>query len=145
MRTVRGPDGRTYLLVKRSSDSSRVRDPKTGTERYLPNAELEDVGGESPLETAARAVPESVRRILVATPTERGLGLLVDLVDRGPLPVVDIMGAYDLCESDLHGLLTEFKIAGLVEETTIYGERGYEATTVAKEGIERLRDIERDV
>lgn len=139
MRTVRGPDGRTYLLVKRSSDSSRVRDPKTGEERYVVNDELEAVGGESPLETAARAVPESVRRILVATPTERGLGLVVDLVDRGPLPVVELMDAYDLCESDLHGLLTEFKIAGLVEETTVYGERGYEATPVATEGIEHLR------
>ncbi|CQR50663.1 MULTISPECIES: DUF7346 family protein [Haloferax] len=124
MRTVRGPDGRTYLLVKQSSDASRVRDPETG---------------ESPLETAARAVPESVRRILVAVPTERGLGLLVDLVDRGPLPVVDLLGAYDLCESDLHGLLTEFRVAGLVAETTVYGERGYEATDAAREGVELLR------
>ncbi|AFK18545.1 hypothetical protein E6P09_07145 [Haloferax mediterranei ATCC 33500] len=139
MRTVRGPDGRRYLLVKRSSDASRVRDPKTGDERHFPNDELETVSGESPLETAARAVPEPVRRILVAVPTERSLGLLVDLADRGPLPVVELLGAYDLCESDLHGLLTEFKIAGLVEETTVYGERGYEVTDTAKEGIERLR------
>jgi hypothetical protein len=140
MRSVRGPDGRTYLLVKRSSDASRVRDPKTGAEQYLPNDELEDVGGEPPLETAARAVSEPVRRVLVACPTERALGLLVELVDRGPLPVVDLLDAYDLCESDLHGLLTEFRIAGLIEETTIYGERGYEATGVAQDGIERLRD-----
>lgn len=139
MRTVRGPDGRTYLLVKRSSESSRVRDPKTGEERYVSNDELEAVGGESPLETAARAVPESVRTILVATPTERALGLLVDLVDRGPLPVVELLDSYDLCESDLHGLLTEFRIAGLVEETTVYGERGYEATATARDGVERLR------
>jgi hypothetical protein len=139
MRTVRGPDGRPYLLVKRSSDASRVRDPKTGDEQYLPNDELEAVEGESPLETAARAVPESVRRLLVATPTERGLGLLVDIVDRGPLPVVDLLDSYDLCESDLHGLLTEFTIAGLVTETEVYGERGYEATDVARDGVERLR------
>ncbi|ELK51727.1 DUF7346 family protein [Haloferax volcanii] len=139
MRTVRGPDGRTYLLVKQSSDASRVRDPETGEEQHLPNDDLEAVSGESPLETAARAVPEPVRRILVAVPTERGLGLLVDLVDRGPLPVVDLLGAYDLCESDLHGLLTEFRAAGLVVEATVYGERGYEATDAAKEGVELLR------
>ncbi|ELZ84125.1 hypothetical protein KU306_08850 [Haloferax larsenii] len=139
MRTVRGPDGRTYLLVKRSSDASRVRDPKTGEERHFPNAELEDVGGESPLETAARAVPESARRVLVAVPTEQALGLLVELVERGPLSVVELMDAYDLCESDLHGLLTEFKIAGLIEETRVYGERGYEATAVAHEGVSHLR------
>lgn len=53
--------------------------------------------------------------------------------------MVDLLGAYDLCESDLHGLLTEFRAAGLVVETTVYGERGYEATDAAKEGVELLR------
>ena len=35
MQTVRDADGETYLLVKRSGDSSRVRDPGTGEERYV--------------------------------------------------------------------------------------------------------------
>ncbi|MFY4816290.1 DUF7346 family protein, partial [Haloarcula sp. AONF1] len=34
MQTVRDGDGETYLLVKRSAESSRVRDPATGAERY---------------------------------------------------------------------------------------------------------------
>lgn len=140
MRTVRDDTGKRYLLVKQSSDSSRVRDPETGEERYLDNAALEVVDGESPLETVAAGVPASVRRIMTAVPNDRALGLLVDLVDRGPVPVVDLLGSYDLCESDLHGLLTEFRAAGLVEEVRVYGERGYDATELATEGVDELRD-----
>lgn len=139
MRTVRDDAGKRYLLVKQSSDSSRVRDPDTGEERYLDNAELEVVDGESPLETVAAGVPASVRRIMTAVPNDRALGLLVDLTDRGPVPVVDLLGSYDLCESDLHGLLTEFRAAGLVEEVRVYGERGYDTTELAKEGVDELR------
>lgn len=139
MRTVRDDAGKRYLLVKQSSDSSRVRDPDTGEERYLDNTALEVVDGESPLETVAGGIPASVRRVMTAVPNDRALGLLVDLVDRGPVPVVDLLGSYDLCESDLHGLLTEFRAAGLVEEVRVYGERGYEATDLAKEGVGELR------
>ncbi|SDM13989.1 hypothetical protein SAMN04487949_1005 [Halogranum gelatinilyticum] len=140
MRTVRDDTGKRYLLVKQSSDSSRVRDPDTGEERYLDNAELAVVDGESPLETVAGGIPASVRRVMTAVPNDRALGLLIDLVDRGPVPVVDLLGSYDLCESDLHGLLTEFRAAGLVEEVRVYGERGYGATDLAKEGVGELRD-----
>jgi len=33
--------------------------------------------------------------------------------------------------SDLHGLLTEFRAAGLAVETTVHGDRGYDATETA--------------
>ena len=65
--------------------------------------------------------------------------LLVELADRGPVPVVDLLGAYDLCESDLHGLLTEFRAAGLIEETPVFGERGYDATDLARDAVDELR------
>jgi len=64
VRTVEDGDGTRYLLVKRSGDASLVRDPATGEERYVPNDELSAVEGESPLETAARAVPEPARRVV---------------------------------------------------------------------------------
>ena len=95
-------DGDRYLLVKSSSDSSLVRDPETGTERYVPNEEL-TLTGESPLVVAADAVPEAQRRLLTAVHSESVLGLLVELDDHGPLSVRDILDRYDLCESDLHG------------------------------------------
>ncbi|MFB6096660.1 MAG: hypothetical protein ABEJ74_04665 [Haloferacaceae archaeon] len=139
MRTVRDAEGKRYLLVKESSESSRVRDPETGEERHLANDELEPAEGESPLETAAAGVPAPTRRVLTAVPNERALGLLLELVDRGPLPVVQLLDAYDLCESDLHGLLTEFRAAGLVEEAEVLGERGYDATETARTGVAGLR------
>lgn len=138
MRTVEDESGRRYLLLAESSDSSRVRDVETGEERFVENDRLTGVGGESPLATAAGAVPEPIRRVLVAAPDERALGLLVDLEARGPLPVRDMLESYDLCESDLHGRLAEFRAAGLIEEVEVVGERGYALTEAAREAVERL-------
>jgi hypothetical protein len=140
MRTVRDSSGETCLLVKESSDSCKVRDPETGEESYRDRDDLEPVEGDSPLTTAARAVPEPARRVLTATPDERALGLLVELRERGPLSVRYLLDATDLCESDLLGVLTEFRAAGLIEEREVAGERGYATTGLADEGLEILAD-----
>jgi hypothetical protein len=142
MRTVRDADGRRYLLVKESGSASVVRDPETGEERYLAAGEFEVVEGESPLVTAAGAVSTPVRRVLSATHDDRSLGLLVELAARGPVGVRDLLSSYDLCESDLLGLLTEFRAAGLVEEARVGGERGYDATETARTAVEALRSRE---
>ena len=139
MKTVLDGAGNRYLLVKRSGQSSRVRDPETGAERYLPNDDLEVVDGVSPLETAAAGVDPAVRRVVTAAHSERALGLLVELVDDGPVPIRSLAGAYDLCESDLLGLLTEFRAAGLVREADVHGERGYDATDDARRALAVLR------
>jgi hypothetical protein len=139
VRTVRDDTGRRYLLVKQSGESSLVRDPETGEEEYVANDRLSGVEGVSPLATAATAVPGSVRRLLTAVPNDRALGLVVELADAGPTPVVDLLAAYDLCESDLHGLLSEFRAAGLVEEVEVHGVRGYDATDLAREAVAHLR------
>ncbi|NEU57338.1 hypothetical protein [Halorussus sp. MSC15.2] len=138
MRTVRDDSGTVYLLLKESSDACKVRNPETGEESYRDSDELEPASGESALAAAARAVPESARRVLTATPDERALGLLVDLRERGPHSVRHLLDATDLCESDLLGLLTEFRAAGLVEETRVLGERGYGTTDRADEGLALL-------
>jgi hypothetical protein len=139
MRTVRDADGTRYVLLKESGESSLVRDPETGEKRHVPTATLERVEGESPLATAARAVPAPVRRVLTGVPDERALGLLLELDARGPVSVRTLLEASDLCESDLAGLLAEFRAAGLVTESRIAGERGYETTDVATEGLSTLR------
>jgi hypothetical protein len=139
MRTVRDTDGTRYLLVKRSSESSLVRDPETGEKRYLPNGELTDLDGASALDVAAAGVPDAVRRVVTAAHTEQALGLLVELADRGPIGIRELLSAYDLCESDLHGLLMEFRAAGLVEERDVAGERGYDATETTREAVAILR------
>lgn len=140
METVRLPDGETYLLVKRSEGSSLVRDPATGEERYVDHGNLDVVAGESPLSAAASGVPAPVRRVVRAVHDDRSLGLLVELVDDGPLSVVEAMDAYDMCESDLHGRLAEFRVAGLIEEVDVAGRRGYDATPAAEAAVRLLRD-----
>ncbi|AAV46725.1 hypothetical protein BDK61_2977 [Haloarcula quadrata] len=140
MRTVRDDDGTRYLLLKESTESSLVRDPETGEQQHLPNADLEPVDGESPLATAAEGVPDAARQVITAAHDERALGLLVELDDRGPLSVAELLSAYDLCESDLHGLLAEFRAAGLLAEATVHGQRGYDTTETASDGLAHLRD-----
>jgi hypothetical protein len=135
MRTVRDAEGDRYLLLKQSGESSLVRDPATGETRHLPNEALEPVDGESPLATAAGRVPQSVRTLLSAVRDDRSLGLLVTLLDRGPTPVRTLLAVTDLCESDLHGTLAEFRAAGLVEERSVAGERGYAATETAERAL----------
>lgn len=138
MRTVEDGTGRRYLVLAESSDSTRVRDLETGTISHVENDRLRPVAGESPLETAARAVPAPVRRVLAATPNDRALGLLVTLHDRGPLPARALLDETDRCESDLNGLLAEFRAAGLVEAVDAAGEPGYALTERGREGIATL-------
>ena len=140
MRTVRDSEGDRYLLVKRSDDSSLVRDPHSGAERYIANSDLDVIADESPLSTAAAGIDPAVRRLLTATYDDQSLGLLVELVDRGPLSTIALLDSYDLCESDLHGLLAEFRAAGLVSEADSGGQRGYDATELAEQAVEQLRD-----
>ena len=140
MRTVRDESGAHYVLLKRSNESSLVRDPETGTEKHVANERLAPVDGQSPLATAATAVPEAVRTVLTAAHDDRALGLLVELDRRGPLSVHDLLDSYDLCESDLHGLLGEFRAAGLVAEAAVVGQPGYDTTATAAVAIQRLTD-----
>jgi len=144
MRTVRDEAGTRYVLVKESSDTSLVRNPETGDQRHLANDDLEPVDGESPLSTAAKAVPASARTVLSAAHDDRALGLLLELDDRGPLSVHQLLDAYDLCESDLHGLLGEFRAAGLLAEADVMGQRGYDTTPTASEGLAVLRSTSSD-
>lgn len=135
MRTVRDDEGTEYVLLKQSSESSLLRNAETGEQTHLPNESFEAVEGESPLSTTARRVPTAVRTLLSAVRDDRSLGLLLDIEDRGPMPVRTLMASYDLCESDFHGIVTEFRAAGLLEETTISGERGYQTTELGSEAL----------
>ncbi len=127
MRTVADETGDRYLLLKQSTESWLVRDPETGDERHIPATDLSVVDGKSPLETAADAAPSAVHDALPRL-DDRAVGLLAEIADREPVGVRPLLGAYDLCESDLHGLLAEFRAAGLITETEVAGERGYELT-----------------
>lgn len=130
MRPVEDETGHRYLLLKRSTESSLVRDLSTGEREHLPNADLSVVGAAAPLETAAGALAPD-RREQLPVSGDRAAGLLVELVQGGPRPVRDLLGSTELCESDLNGLVGELRAAGLVTETTVHGRRGYAATETA--------------
>jgi len=141
VQVLEADDGTRYVLLKRSAESSLVRHPETGESQYLPNDSLSVVEGASALETAAAAVPEPARQVLRATHSDRALGLLLELDSRGPTSVRALLD-YELCESDLHGTLAEFRAAGLVEEADVAGERGYALTDTARAGLAVLRGPE---
>ena len=142
MRTVRDGDGNHYLLIKQSGESSLVREPDSGTEQYLPSNELEACEEESPLRTAAAGIDPAVRRLLTTTYDDQSLGLIIEIVDRGPVTPVELLETYELCESDLHGLLGEFRAAGLIEEADANGKRGYRPTTLATTAVRKLRETD---
>ncbi len=135
MRTVEH-EGKQYLLLTKSGDSSRVRDPETGDQRYVPTDELTMLDAD-PLETAASAISDPVRRLVRAAHSDQMLGLVLELRAK-PRPARELMDAYSLCESDALGLVTELRAAGLVEETTVAGERGYQLTETGAQAVETL-------
>lgn len=136
---VRDREGNRYLLLKRSKESSLVRDIETGERKHLPNETLDTLDGETTLDLVLAAIPETVRRVLTAVHDERSLGLLLEIDAEGPIAVRTLMSAYDFCESDLHGLLGELYAAGLIAEVEVTGERGYETTPEASDAIEFLQ------
>jgi len=133
VRTVRDDAGERHLLVKRSGDACLLRDPRTGAERYV-EADALTAEGRPPLVTAAEGVSERARDSLPVA-GDRAVGLLADLAARGPLGVRRMLDDYELCESDLHGALAELRAAGLLAETRVAGERGYEATDAARAAL----------
>lgn len=137
--TVRDAEGNRYVLEKRSGDSSRVRDLQTGERRHLPNGELEPIEGEPRLIAAARSQGVTDVGAIDAVPSERALGLLVELDYQGPIDIRTMLSAYDLCESDLHGVLGELQAGGLIEETMVAGIRGYQLTNDGNATLDQLR------
>jgi hypothetical protein len=138
-RPVEDDEGTRYLLLKRSGESSLVRNVDTGERTHLPNDQLEPAG-ESTVDTLVSVVPDEVRRLVTAVHEDRSLALLLELDAEGPMAVRDMLDAYDFCESDLHGLLGELRAAGLVIETTVAGERGYDTTEMAATALEKLQE-----
>lgn len=138
-RTVEDIDGNRYLLLKESAESSLVRDTETGERRHVPNEELTTLEDASTVETVLAALPANVVTLVTAVHDERMLALLSELDADGPMSVRTLLAAYDFCESDLHGMLAELTAAGLIEETTVVGERGYETTETASDALDALR------
>lgn len=68
---------------------------------------------------------------------DHALSLLVLLETSGPIAVQDLMRRIDLCESDVNGLLSELRAAGLIERVSIGAVPGY---ACAERGSALLRE-----
>lgn len=135
-RLVRDEAGNRYILEKESGSSSRVRDPETGERMHLPTETLEPVADTTPFDGAGETLDPASVSISDGITDRRSLGLLAHLDEHGPQSVRALLGESTLCESDLHGRLTELTAAGLLTEVTIHGERGYELTEVARDALD---------
>lgn len=136
METVEDGDGRRYVRLKRSSASSLVHDPERGTTTHVANTDLEPVGGEPPLETAAAAIPGPVRALITAVPNDRALGLLVVLEDQGGLDARTLLDRTACCESDLFATLRALATAELIKRA---GDESWELTERGAAALETLR------
>lgn len=125
-------DGETYCVRQRSSDGEcRVRELPEGTVTTRPCSELTPVDpGEF---TGTFDVPIGVSGSRERS--GRALALLLELATGGAASARQLLDRFDVCESELHGTATELRAAGLIEPTTVHGERGYRATEAARETI----------
>jgi hypothetical protein len=153
MDIVRDGSGTEFLRLERSAESSRVRDPRTDEELELPNGEIESSEA-SALSVAGWAVPEAIREELGTVGDDRTLGLLWEISGRDPIGVRVLLDEYDLCESELHGMVGELRAAGLIEPAEpaalnpiAASDRGYRTTERARSAFARHRAEpgERDV
>jgi len=138
-RIVRDTDSRQYYLLKRSEDASLVRPVDGGDCRYLPTTELTVVDETSRTSAVLDPLPSSVRTLVTAVHDERTLAVLQDLALSGPLAVETLMSRYEFCESTFHGMIAELRVAELVTETTVAGERAYNTTEQANRALTSLR------
>jgi len=140
MRTVRDADGDRYILLKESAESSRVRDPGPARSATSRTRNSNRSTASRPWRQLRTPFPRLPGAWSLPSRTGGRSGLLVEIDGRGPLDVHVLLDAYDLCESDLHGLLAEFRAAGLVEETDVAGRRGYRITDDGHDALARLRE-----
>lgn len=138
MRPVADEAGRRFLLLQADGEESLVRDLETGERHTVPTDTL-SVPAADPLvaacgDEAAATPPAPLDRASSAL----GRCLLLELHLGGPRPVRALLAETDLCESDLHGVVADLRAAGLVRDTTVGGERGYELADAATAALSDL-------
>lgn len=127
------------LAIERRDGELLVRNPATGRERSIPADAAESLDKE-PLAVVRDAVGTAAGPPVGTD--DRTLAVAVELVDRGVTPARRLPRAYAACESDLVGMVTELRVAGLIDETAVGGVPAYEPTEQAVQLVGRLRETE---
>jgi len=117
-------DGDAYYLLHRALGAEcRLRRLLTGETTTLPCESL----APARVEAALAAVGDDLEDQAVGS--NKAAALLLELALGGPASARELLDRFDVCESDLHGAVSELRAAGLLEQTSVYGERGYRVTT----------------
>lgn len=109
---------RHYVLQRVVGAECHVRSIPTGETSTLPASSLSPVAPDDALRTLDADIAADVGSNAAA-------GLFLELAVDGPASARGLLDQFDVCESDLHGAVSELRAAGLIEPTTVYGERGY--------------------
>ncbi|MFW6017272.1 MAG: DUF7346 family protein [Halapricum sp.] len=129
-------DGETYGILQRSDDGEcRLRALPEGTVTTRPCSELTPVDPGTFIEAFDVSVDASDPR----ERSSRALALLLELAISGAASARQLLDRFDSCESELHGTASELRASGLIEPTTVYGERGYRTTDAARDVISTSR------
>ena len=140
MRTVKDSHGTRYELVKRSGEASLVRNIESGAKSYIPNTELTPIVDEGGLtDLAETTIAPSARHLITGVHSMRALGLLVLINHRGSVGVRELLDRTTYCERDLFRVLHDLDAGGLLEETTVDGERGYRVSNTCTDALELVR------
>jgi|AntRauTorcE11898_2_1112593.scaffolds.fasta_scaffold33982_2 hypothetical protein len=120
-----------YVLQRIVDDDCHVRTLPSGETTTMPTASLSPADTDAALGTVDDNLVDDVGSNAAA-------GLLLELVVDGPTSARGLLDRFDVCESDLHGTVAELRAAGLIEPTTVYGERGYRAIIDGSQRLESL-------
>lgn len=129
MRVVRDEEESYYVLQDSDGETCRIRKITTGTLTTCPCAELSPIAPSDVL--AADGLAGAIG-------SSRALALLIEIDLAGPASARGLLDRFDVCESDLHGVTAELRAIGLIEPTTVHGERGYRTTQEIGDALERL-------
>ncbi len=125
-------DGEQYYVLQRSNgEVCRLRDLSEGTTTARPCSDLTPISPAEFVEARDADIDVSGPR----EQSERAVALAAELAVAGPTSARALLDRFDACESDIHGATTELRAAGLIEPTTVHGERGYRATEQVSDAL----------
>jgi len=115
---------RQYVLQRSDGEVCRLRELSEGTITTQPCSALTPVSPDEFVEVRGADIDIAGPR----EQSERAVALAAELAIAGPTSARALLDRFDACESDIHGATTELRAAGLIEQTTVHGERGYRAS-----------------
>ena len=124
--------GTSYVLLKRSTEASLVRNLETGSIQYLPTSAFARVTTDDRTADSKVALATNFQHRI---PNAAAHELITMLYDTGPSSVRVLLNETTLCERDFFAVTRELVLGDVLEPTDIAGEQGYALTDEARSNI----------